>query len=175
MCIFSCDQQTRTVNNAISVVIQRPQHPKLSMRTTLTPCYNIYTFSSCCAERSTIVCLFIATRAIFQLSGGCHHCRWLGCKFRPLLGAQGLWTGRDLHRATPTAAGPRFLRSHPKDRHPRPTVGFEPPMQGSLDLCARLSKFYFIESTNEVPIKQTLDAAKIKKNPVIYIDWLFTV
>jgi hypothetical protein len=26
------------------------------------------------------VCLFIATRAIFQLSGGCHHCRWQGCK-----------------------------------------------------------------------------------------------
>jgi hypothetical protein len=48
------------------------------------------------------VCLFIATRAIFQLSGGCHHCRWQGCKFRPMLGAQGLWAGRDLYRATPT-------------------------------------------------------------------------
>jgi hypothetical protein len=31
--------------------------------------------------------LFVATRAIFQLSGGCHHCRWQGCKFRPMLGA----------------------------------------------------------------------------------------
>jgi hypothetical protein len=28
---------------------------------------------------------------------------WLGCKFRPMLGAQGLWAGRDLYRATPTA------------------------------------------------------------------------
>jgi hypothetical protein len=27
------------------------------------------------------VCLFIATQAIFQLSGDCHHCQW----FRPML------------------------------------------------------------------------------------------
>jgi hypothetical protein len=50
------------------------------------------------------VCLFVlAARAIFQLSDGCHHYRWQGCKFRPMLGAQGLWTGRDFYRATPTA------------------------------------------------------------------------
>ena len=36
--------------------------------------------------------------------------------------------------------GPRFiLRFHPKDRHPRPTVGFEPPTQGSSDPWARRS------------------------------------
>jgi hypothetical protein len=35
--------------------------------------------------------------------------------------------------------GPWFIRSHPKDRHPSPTVGFEPPTQGSSDLCARRS------------------------------------
>jgi hypothetical protein len=34
--------------------------------------------------------LFIAAWTIFQPSGGCHHYRWLGCKFRPMLGAQGL-------------------------------------------------------------------------------------
>jgi hypothetical protein len=49
------------------------------------------------------VCLFIIAWAIFQLSGGCHHYRWQGCKFRHMLGAQGLWAGRDLYRATPTA------------------------------------------------------------------------
>jgi hypothetical protein len=49
------------------------------------------------------VCLLIAARAIFQLSGGCHHYRWQGCKFWPMLGAQGLWAGRDLYHATPTA------------------------------------------------------------------------
>jgi hypothetical protein len=32
-----------------------------------------------------------------------HHCRWRAAKFRPMLGAQGLWAGRDLYRATPTA------------------------------------------------------------------------
>jgi hypothetical protein len=30
-----------------------------------------------------------------------HHCRWRAAKFRPMLGAQGLWAGRGLYRATP--------------------------------------------------------------------------
>jgi hypothetical protein len=30
-----------------------------------------------------------------------HHCRWRAAKFRPMLGAQGLWAGRDLYHATP--------------------------------------------------------------------------
>ena len=30
-----------------------------------------------------------------------HHCRWRAAKFRPMLGAQGFWAGRDLYRATP--------------------------------------------------------------------------
>jgi hypothetical protein len=49
------------------------------------------------------VYLFIVARAIFQLSGACHHYRWQGCKFWPMFGAQGLWAGRVLYRATPTA------------------------------------------------------------------------
>jgi hypothetical protein len=32
-----------------------------------------------------------------------HHCRWKAAKFMPMLGAQGLWAGRDLYRATPAA------------------------------------------------------------------------
>jgi hypothetical protein len=31
-----------------------------------------------------------------------HHCRWRATKFRPMLGAQGLWAGMDLYRVTPT-------------------------------------------------------------------------
>ena len=31
------------------------------------------------------VCLLMAAWAIFQLSGGCHHYRWQGRKFRPML------------------------------------------------------------------------------------------
>jgi hypothetical protein len=53
-------------------------------------------------ELFLFVCLFIAAWAIFQLSDACHHYRWQGCKIRPMLGAQGLWAGRDLYRATPT-------------------------------------------------------------------------
>jgi hypothetical protein len=30
-----------------------------------------------------------------------HNCWWWAAKFRPMLGAQGLWAGRDLYRATP--------------------------------------------------------------------------
>jgi hypothetical protein len=37
------------------------------------------------SDETDFVCLFTATRANFQLSGGCHHYRWQGCKFRPML------------------------------------------------------------------------------------------
>jgi hypothetical protein len=30
-----------------------------------------------------------------------HHCRWRAAKFKPMLGAQGLWAWRDLYRVTP--------------------------------------------------------------------------
>jgi hypothetical protein len=36
-----------------------------------------------------LVWLFIAAWAIFQLSGDCHHYRWKGCKFRPMLSTSG--------------------------------------------------------------------------------------
>ena len=86
------------------------------------------------------VCLFIAAWAIFQLSGGCHHYRWQGCKLRPMLGAQGLWARREsLSCHTYCDTGPRFIWSHLKDRHPHPTVGFEPLTQGSSDHWARHS------------------------------------
>jgi hypothetical protein len=47
-----------------------------------------------------------------------HHYRWRATKFRPILGVQGLWEGRDLYRATPavTRGLGFFSRSHPKDR-----------------------------------------------------------
>jgi hypothetical protein len=33
--------------------------------------------------------LFIVAWAIFQISGDCHHYRWRGCKFRPMLSTYG--------------------------------------------------------------------------------------
>jgi hypothetical protein len=38
----------------------------------------------------------------FSLIWRRHHYRWRAAKFRPMLGAQGLWAGKDLYRATPT-------------------------------------------------------------------------
>jgi hypothetical protein len=43
--------------------------------------------------------------------------------------------------------GPRFKRSHPKDRHVHPTVGFEPPTQGSSDHCAPRSNHCATQAT----------------------------
>jgi hypothetical protein len=65
-------------------------------------------FQNCCPtvigyHQDLFVCLLIAAQAFFQLSGSCHHYWWQGCKFWPMLGAQGLWAGRDLYCATPTA------------------------------------------------------------------------
>jgi hypothetical protein len=37
----------------------------------------------------------------FSLIWRRHQCRWRATKFRPMLGAQGLWAGRDLYRVTP--------------------------------------------------------------------------
>jgi hypothetical protein len=37
----------------------------------------------------------------FSLIWRRHHCRWRAAKFRPMLGAQGLWPGKDLYRSTP--------------------------------------------------------------------------
>jgi hypothetical protein len=47
------------------------------------------------------VCLFIAAWAIFQLSSGCYHYRWQGCK--RLMLHSWLLAVRVLFRATPTA------------------------------------------------------------------------
>jgi hypothetical protein len=44
---------------------------------------------------------FYAPFKNFSLIQRCHHCWWRAAKFSPMLSAQGLWAGRDLHRATP--------------------------------------------------------------------------
>jgi hypothetical protein len=46
-----------------------------------------------------------------------HHYRWRIANLRLMLGAQGLWAGRDLYRATPAVTRDLdFSESHPKDR-----------------------------------------------------------
>jgi hypothetical protein len=46
--------------------------------------------------------LFYVPLRIFHLHKRRHHCRWRAAKFRPMLGTQGLWAGKDLYRTTPT-------------------------------------------------------------------------
>jgi hypothetical protein len=54
-----------------------------------------------------------------------HYYRWRAAKFRPMFGAQGLWAGRDLYRATPAVTRDLgFSRSHPKDR-PHSVASYE--------------------------------------------------
>jgi hypothetical protein len=61
--------------------------------------------------------LFYVPLKNFSLIWRRDHCRWRVAKFRPMLGAQGLWAGRDLYRATPTVTRDlSFFRSHPKNR-----------------------------------------------------------
>jgi hypothetical protein len=45
--------------------------------------------------------LFYAPLKNFSLLWRCHHCQWRAAKFRSMLGAQGLWAGRDLYLAIP--------------------------------------------------------------------------
>jgi hypothetical protein len=47
--------------------------------------------------------LFCVPLKHFSLIWRRYHYRWRAAKFRPMLGAQGLWAGRDLYRATPAA------------------------------------------------------------------------
>jgi hypothetical protein len=68
------------------------------------------------SESLTDYWLFYVPLKNFSLIRRRHHCRWRAAKFRPMLGAQGLWAGRDLYRATPAVIRDLFFRSHPKDR-----------------------------------------------------------
>jgi predicted RNA-binding Zn-ribbon protein involved in translation (DUF1610 family) len=55
------------------------------------------------SKRLTLIdyLLFYVPLKNFSLIWRRHHCRWRAAKFRPMLGVQGLWAGRDLYRATP--------------------------------------------------------------------------
>ena len=71
--------------------------------------------SSCHKEYTDEICLFWVARAIFQQSGDCHHCRWQGCKFRPMLSTTAYSSEGSLSCHTYCDTGPPFLRSYPKD------------------------------------------------------------
>jgi hypothetical protein len=101
----------------------------------------------------------------FSLVWRRHHCRLRAAKFRPMLGAQGLWAGRNLYRATPTVTRDlgfsslirrtspisrllrqawgcggsiltRILTGQKSNRHVRQTTGDQ---RSSLELSAQVS------------------------------------
>jgi hypothetical protein len=87
------------------------------------------------------VCLFIAAKAVFNylvivtITGD--RASSLG-----LCIALTSFRGEDSFTShTYCDTGPRFIRSHPKDRHPRRTLGFELVTQGSADLCTAARTF----------------------------------
>jgi hypothetical protein len=45
--------------------------------------------------------LFYVSLKKFSLIWRHHHCRWRAAKFRPMLGAQGVWAWRNIYRTTP--------------------------------------------------------------------------
>jgi hypothetical protein len=83
--------------------------------------------------------LFVYCLSNFQLSGGCHHkmiTRDRAANLDLCLALMASSSEGSFSCHTYCNTGPQFIRSHPKDQHPHPTVGFEPGTQGSSDLCA---------------------------------------
>jgi hypothetical protein len=65
----------------------------------------------------------VAHRSFVQLSGGCFHYSDSSANLDLCLSLVAFGS-EVLFCATPTATGLLFIQSHPKYRHPRPTVGF---------------------------------------------------
>jgi hypothetical protein len=77
--------------------------------------------------------LFHITLNNFLLLWRRQHCWWRAAKFRPMIGAQGFWAGRDFYRASPAVTrGLVFFRSYPKDR----------PIQSPLTTHEEMWKIY---------------------------------
>jgi hypothetical protein len=78
-------QKMKTFNNKYLICIKPPGKISKNCGREQNKCQSICTLG----EGSRVFYLFMAERAIFELSRGCHHYRWHGCKFRPMLGTYG--------------------------------------------------------------------------------------
>jgi hypothetical protein len=76
----------------------------------LSLCIHVYCYETCLCVWFMLWMIFITYDYLMfyvpfkniSLIWRRHHCRWRAAKSRPMLGAHGLWAGRDLYRATPT-------------------------------------------------------------------------
>jgi hypothetical protein len=79
------DQDTMNVQECMERCVQDPiNYPYVIMQVRLNDYLRFYVS----LENISLICKR-------------HHWQWRAAKFRPMLGAQGLWSGRDLYRATP--------------------------------------------------------------------------
>jgi hypothetical protein len=88
----------------------------------------------------------------FSLIWRRHHSRWRAAIFRPMLGAQGLWAGRDLYRATPAVTrdlgfSGLIWRTAPFSRLLRHTRGC-----GGSILTRILTGVYQLETVGFIPV-----------------------
>jgi hypothetical protein len=98
----------------------------------------------------------------FSLIWRRHHCRWRAAKFRPMLGAEGLWAGRDLYRATPAVTqdlgfSGLIRRTAPFSRLLRHTRGcggsiLTRILTGSFQEWSDTSTLTYLKSTFEIHI-----------------------
>jgi hypothetical protein len=99
--------------------------------------------------------------------------------FRPMLGAQGLWAGRDLYRATPTVTrdlgfSGLIRRTAPFRRLLRHTRGCGGPiltqvLTGPLHLSNLDTIYWFVEQKSFPEVRQSL--LKTAKNHDVDVAW----
>jgi hypothetical protein len=102
----------------------------------------------------------------------CHHCRWRAAKFRPILSTQGLWAGRDLHRATPAVTrdlgfSGLIRRTAPFSHLLRHTRGCEGPILTRIKDLTDAYILYFTHSLTGIYSKPDPLGAKPKDKIVI--------
>jgi hypothetical protein len=61
---------------------------------------NFHLLMACITPIDSIMIDWLFSVLHISLTWRRHHCRWRDAKFRPMLGAQGLWAGRNFYRAT---------------------------------------------------------------------------
>jgi hypothetical protein len=121
-------------------------------------------------EINWLFTVFTSRSRIFHLIWRRHHCQWRAAKFRLMLGAQGLWAGRDLYRATPAVTrdlgfSGLIRRTAPFSRFLRYTRGCGGPILTRI-LTGDVTK---------VKCKNSKQANKSSLKIHRIVHWLFTV
>jgi hypothetical protein len=103
----------------------------------------------------------------FSLTWRHHHYWWRASKFRPMLGTQGLWAGRDLYRETPAVTWPASVFPV-SAKMPLHSVSSYDTQGDGEDL--------FLPISSRVPIQSPLMTCKGMWKTYFYVDlhWVVT-